>query len=219
MSSWTSLFSWDAAEKSLSGDAASYCPQRLAFQPTKLLLSLSLRINKKKKKEKKTTSAGTLIALPLALSLRLTVLVTVPPGNNLEVPCIGLPNPRGRQSSSVSLNLFNVELSSELIHVFPHATQPRPQRLIVLPIGLCCRHITVVGGAPVHLLDGGVWRHVPGDLALFGPRLHILHSVLVCRRAVRAAPIRAPEEALVRLAAVLACYSEAAEAVEIPKFL
>lgn len=189
-------------------------PKDGLFTPRSFFLLKQTKQNKKKK-----TSAGTLIAFPLALPLRLTVLVTVPPGNNLEVPCVGLPNPRGRQSSSVSLNLFNVELSSELIHVFPHATQPRPQRLTVLPIGLCCHHITVVGGAPVHLLDGGVRRHVPGDLALFGPRLHVLHSVLVCRRAVRAAPIRAPEEALVWLAAVLACYSEAAEAMEIPQFL
>lgn len=124
----------------------------------------------------------------------------------------------GRRSSSVPLNLLNVELSSKLIHILPHATQLCPERLALLSDG---RHVSVVCGAPFCLLNGGVCRHVPGDPALFGLRLNVLQGMLIYRRVVSVGLSHAPErnEGLGWLAAVLACYSKAAKAVEIPKFL
>lgn len=213
----TSLFSWDTVEIPHSTELASDYTKspKMGFSAHKAPAQSLLE-----EKKMKCWNAHC-ISFPLALSLRLTVLFTVPPGDKLLVPQISFPTPRGRQSSSVPLNLLNVELASKLIHVLPHATQPRPQRLIVLSIGCPWRHFTVVWGAPVRLLDGGVWRHVPGDLALFGPRLNVLQAVFVCRWVVTVTLSRAPEskEALVWLTAVFACYSKAAKAVEIPKFL
>lgn len=122
---------------------------------------------------------------------------------------------RGRRSSSVPLNLLNVELSSKLIHILPHATQLCPA---LLSDG---RHVSVVRGAPLGLLNGEVGRHVPGDPALFGLRLNVLQGMFFYRRGVGVGLSHAPErnEGLGWLAAVLACYSKAAKAVEIPKFL
>lgn len=127
----------------------------------------------------------------------------------------------GRWSSSVPLNLLNVELSSKLIHILPHATQLCPERLALLSDGWHVRHVSVVRGAPLCLLNGGVCRHVPGDPALFGLRLNVLQGMFVYRRVVSVGLSHAPErnEGLGWLAAVLACYSKAAKAVEIPKLL
>lgn len=166
--------------------------------------SCSISPLERKKKKKQVLERS--LHFHLLLSLRLSVLFTAPPGDKLSVPLRKRPQ-RGRQSSSVPLDLLNVELASELIHVLPHATQPRPQRLTVLPIGRPWH--------PVHLLDGGVRRHVPGDLALFGPT--VLRAAFVRRRVVSGAPESG--EGLARLADVFACDSRAAEAVEIPKFL
>lgn len=114
--------------------------------------------------------------------------------------------------------MLYVQLSSELIRVLPHAAQSGPQGLAVLPVYHSRRHVR---GVPVRLLRAGVRRRVAGDLALFGPRLSFLRAVFVRRRVVGVAVSAAPEsgEGLARLAAVFACDSRAAKAVEIPKFL
>lgn len=125
---------------------------------------------------------------------------------------INLESRRGRPRGSVPLDLLNVKLASELVHVSPRAAQPRPQRCVPLPVG---RRL-----AAVRLLDGGVRRRRPG-VALFGPRLNFLKTVFVQKRVVGVALGDAPEGGggLARLADVFTCDSWTAEAVEIPKFL
>lgn len=160
------------------------------------------------------------ISFPLVFSLRLTVLFTYHFKSSKLAP-LHPTTQTGRQSESVPLNLLNIELTSELIHVLPHATQPRPQGLIVLSIHGPRRHVAIVCWVPVCLLDGGVCWHVPDDLNLFRLWLNVLRVVFVYRWAVSVALSCASErnEGLVCLAAVFACYSKAAEAVEISKFL
>lgn len=75
----------------------------------------------------------------------------------------------GTVANSVPLNLLNVKLASQLIHILPGATQVRPEGLAILPIGRPGCHVTVARGDPAQLLDGGVPADVSGgDSALFG---------------------------------------------------
>lgn len=114
---------------------------------------------------------------PFALSLRLSALFTVPPGDKLPVPWLALPPEEGKkQLSSVPLNLLDVELSSQLVHIPRHAAQPHPQGLAVLPSGRS-RHRAVATAPRVPV---GVGRLVPV----------VLRAVLVVRQVVGVGPER-----------------------------
>lgn len=206
---------WDTTRYRCSFRGHS-CLQWWAFHPTMLLSTLSLMGGKITIK----CCIAHCISFPLVFSLRLTVLFTYHFKSSKLAP-LHPTTQTGRQSESVPLNLLNIELTSELIHVLPHATQPRPQGLIVLSIHCPRRHVTIVCWVPVCLLDGGVCWHVPDDLILLRLSLNVLRAVFIYRWVVNVALSRASErnEGLVCLAAVFACYSKAAEAVEISKFL
>lgn len=76
---------------------------------------------------------------------------------------------------SVPLNLLNVQLSSQLIHVLPHAAQSGPRRPAVLPVPRLCLYI----GVPVRLLNGWVPPHIASALVLFGLRVNLVQVMLV----------------------------------------
>lgn len=144
-----------------------------------------------KKKKKKCWNAASCIQVPSAGFVLKT--------NSTACYHLRAPPPRGKQSGSVPLDLFDVQLASQLIHVLPYAAEPRPQRL---PIG------QVQAGVPLRLLV----RRSGRRHALFGPRKNVLCGMW----SDGAAAPPAGEEALVRLAAIFTGCTQAAQAVEIP---